>query len=75
MPIELAAEETRAWLTLLRAPGLGGAGIRDLLEHGGSAAGALAQARRSAPESARMAPYHKPVTVYGPQWGCVECRA
>ena len=54
MPIELAAEETRAWLTLLRAPGLGGAGIRDLLEHGGSAAGALAQARRSAPESARV---------------------
>lgn len=53
MPTELADEETRAWLTLLRAPGLGGAGIRDLFEHGGSATGALAQARRNAPESAR----------------------
>src|SRR6476646_5499703 len=53
MPTELADEETRAWLTLLRAPGLGGAGISDLFEHGGSATGALAQARRNAPESAR----------------------
>ena len=53
MPIELSIEETRAWLTLLRAPGLGGAGIRELVAREGSAAGALACARRSGPESAR----------------------
>jgi DNA processing protein len=53
VPIELSIDETRAWLTLLHAPGLGGAGIRELLACGGTVLGALAAARRGAPESAR----------------------
>ncbi|HEX7370042.1 MAG TPA: DNA-processing protein DprA [Rhodanobacteraceae bacterium] len=39
-------EELRAWLTLLRAPGLGGTGIRVLLEEAGSAAAACVGIRR-----------------------------
>lgn len=39
-------EGLRAWLTLLRAPGLGGAGIRDLLEQAGSASAACRGIRK-----------------------------
>ncbi|HEX5487940.1 MAG TPA: DNA-processing protein DprA [Rhodanobacteraceae bacterium] len=39
-------EELRAWLTLLRAPGLGGAGMRVLLQRAGSARAACADIRR-----------------------------
>jgi DNA processing protein len=55
MPIELALEETRAWLTLLRAPGLGAAGIRELIGRHGSASASAAAARRDGrvAESAR----------------------
>ena len=53
MPIELSVEETRAWLTLLRAPGVGGIGIREWLARDGTARGALAAARGGARESAR----------------------
>ncbi|MGH8114711.1 MAG: DNA-processing protein DprA, partial [Rhodanobacteraceae bacterium] len=38
-------DELRAWLTLLRAPGLGGAGIRALLREAGSARAACADIR------------------------------
>lgn len=43
---------TRAWLTLLRAPGLGAAEIRTLLGRHGDAVAALERARREAPEDA-----------------------
>jgi DNA processing protein len=54
MPIELAVEETRAWLTLLRAPGLGASGLRELVGAHGSAGVSLDAARRHArvPEAA-----------------------
>ena len=39
-------EELRAWLTLVRAPGLGGVGIRALLDRAGSACSACADIRR-----------------------------
>lgn len=39
-------EESRAWLTLLRAPGLGGVGIRALLQKTGSARAACADIRK-----------------------------
>jgi DNA processing protein len=42
------AEETRAWLTLLRAPGVGPAALRGLVARHGSAAAALAEACRDA---------------------------
>jgi DNA processing protein len=41
-----ADEELRAWLTLVRAPGVGGAGIRALLGAAGSARAACAEIRR-----------------------------
>ncbi|MGH8216395.1 MAG: DNA-processing protein DprA [Rhodanobacteraceae bacterium] len=41
-----ADEELRAWLTLMRAPGVGGAGIRALLRQAGSALAACAGIRR-----------------------------
>lgn len=53
MPIELAVEETRAWLTLLRAPGLGGVGIRELLAREGTVANALVAARQGTHDSTR----------------------
>ncbi|TAN05900.1 MAG: DNA-protecting protein DprA [Rhodanobacteraceae bacterium] len=40
------ADELRAWLTLLRAPGLGGVGVRALLQQAGSARAACRDARR-----------------------------
>lgn len=49
----LETRRTRAWLTLLRAPGLGAAAIRDLLARHGDASTALERARREAPEEAR----------------------
>ena len=48
MPLELPVDETRAWLTLLRAPGLGAAGIRELVGRHGSASAARAAATREA---------------------------
>jgi DNA processing protein len=56
MPIDMSREELRAWLVLLRAPGLGAAGLRGLIDRHGSAATALAQARSEArvPELARV---------------------
>ncbi|MGH8123193.1 MAG: DNA-processing protein DprA [Rudaea sp.] len=53
MPTELSAAQTRAWLTLLRAPGFGAAPVRALLARHGDAVVALAQARRDASEEAR----------------------
>jgi DNA processing protein len=55
MPLDLSLEETRAWMTLLRAPGLGATGIRALLEQHGSASASLDAARRErgTPDSAR----------------------
>jgi DNA processing protein len=45
MTLPAAPADARAWLTLLRAPGLGGARIRQLLARHGSAAAALAAGR------------------------------
>ena len=46
MPLELALDETRAWLALLRAPGLGAGGVRELVgRHGGASAAQAAAAR------------------------------
>ncbi len=42
MPRSVASAEARAWLTLIRAPGLGGVRIRELLGRFGSAAAAIA---------------------------------
>ncbi len=55
MPIELDRDEIRAWLTLLRAPGLGASATRELVGRHGGAAAALANGCRDArtPESAR----------------------
>ena len=39
-------DELLAWLTLLRAPGLGGAGLRALLQRAGSARAICRDARR-----------------------------
>ena len=39
-------EDSRAWLTLMRAPGLGGVGIRALLQQAGSARAACAGIRK-----------------------------
>ena len=39
-------EDLRAWLTLVRAPGVGGVGIRALLDRAGSARAACADARK-----------------------------
>ncbi|HET8941034.1 MAG TPA: DNA-processing protein DprA [Rudaea sp.] len=55
MPITLGHDETRAWLSLLRAPELGASIIRDLLSRHGSANAAIAHVRGEprVPESAR----------------------
>jgi len=55
MPIDLPHDETRAWLLLLRAPGLGPAGVRELVGRHASALAAIAAAHNEAgvPESAR----------------------
>ena len=46
MPIELASDQLRAWFTLLRAPTLGAATLRELIARHGDAATALAAAAR-----------------------------
>jgi DNA processing protein len=48
MPLELGLDETRAWLALLRAPGLGASAVRELVGRHGSAARAQASAAREA---------------------------
>jgi DNA processing protein len=48
MPLELDLDETWAWLTLLRAPGLGASAVRELVGRHGSAARARASAAREA---------------------------
>ena len=49
MPLELGLDETRAWLALLRAPGLGASGIRELVgRHGSACAAQESEARVSA---------------------------
>ena len=48
-----SALRQRAWLTLLRAPGLGSAAVRALLARHGDIVTALKHARREAPEEAR----------------------
>ncbi len=55
MPLDLPSDETRAWLTLLRAPGLGPVGLRELLGRHASAAAIMARARGESriPEAAR----------------------
>jgi DNA processing protein len=45
MPLPQPAAEARAWLSLLRAPGVGGVRVRQLLARCGSAAAALAGGR------------------------------
>jgi DNA processing protein len=45
MPFSGSTAEAAAWLTLLRAPGLGGARIRDLLQRHGTASAVLAAGR------------------------------
>ncbi len=50
-----ADEELRAWLTLARAPGLGGVGIRAWLRKAGSARAACAEIRKNR-EAAGLAP-------------------
>jgi len=55
MPLELALDEARAWLTLLRVPGLGPVSIRELLGRHGGATTALHAARHGwsgAPDAA-----------------------
>ncbi|MGH8162838.1 MAG: DNA-processing protein DprA, partial [Rhodanobacteraceae bacterium] len=39
-------DDIRAWLILLRAPGIGPATLRELIERAGSAGSAIAQSRR-----------------------------
>jgi DNA processing protein len=46
MPLPAATDETRAWLCLLRAPGLGAASLREWIGRHGSAQAALAKAGR-----------------------------
>jgi len=55
MTVELAHDEIRAWLTLLRAPGLGPAGIRELIGRHGSVGASHDAALRDSriPDSAR----------------------
>lgn len=53
MSIALTAAQTRAWLTLLRAPGFGDAAIRSLIARHGDVVAALASARRDAPAATR----------------------
>jgi len=53
MPKGRKATHWRAWLTLLRAPGLGAAAIRTLLARHGDIVTALERAKREAPEEAR----------------------
>jgi len=53
MPKGRKATPWRAWLTLLRAPGLGAAAIRTLLARHGDIVTALERAKREAPEEAR----------------------
>src|SRR5690348_2837754 len=55
MTVEPVHDEIRAWLTLLRAPGLGAAGIRQLVGQHGSAGASLDAARHDSrvPDSAR----------------------
>ncbi|HTI96486.1 MAG TPA: DNA-processing protein DprA [Rudaea sp.] len=48
MPLEMPTDETRAWLALLRAPGLGASAVRELVGRHGSAASAQAAAARDA---------------------------
>jgi DNA processing protein len=48
MPLALAIEETRAWLTLLRAPALGASKVRELVERHGSASAAVVHGGRDA---------------------------
>jgi len=48
MPLELPHDEARAWLALLRAPGLGAGGVRELVgRHGGASAAQAAAAREA----------------------------
>src|SRR5471032_330061 len=55
MPTDLSRDETRAWLTLLRAPGLGPMGLRELLARHAGAAAIMDAARNESciPETAR----------------------
>jgi DNA processing protein len=55
MPIDLPHEEASAWLTLLRAPGIGAMGLRELIGRYGSAAAVVSHARSESriPEAAR----------------------
>jgi DNA processing protein len=46
MPINLSRDETCAWLALLRAPGLGPVGLRELLARHASAAAVTSAARK-----------------------------
>ncbi|MBS0570813.1 MAG: DNA-protecting protein DprA, partial [Proteobacteria bacterium] len=48
MPLDRSLAETRAWLALLRAPGLGAAGVRELVGRHGEAFAAQAAATREA---------------------------
>ncbi len=52
MPI--GTDEQRAWLTLLRTPGVGSAAIRTLVEHAGGAQQAVAQASRTQMSGVRL---------------------
>jgi DNA processing protein len=52
MPLEMPIDETRAWLALLRAPGLGAAVVRELVGRHGNAASVQAAAAREARVSA-----------------------
>ena len=53
MPLTHSPAETRAWLTLLRTPGLGAAGMRKLIAEHGSAIAAARAAERDADAAAR----------------------
>ena len=48
MPLEPGLDETRAWLALLRAPGVGAGGVRELVGRHGSALAAHVAAAREA---------------------------
>ncbi|MDR3387885.1 MAG: DNA-processing protein DprA [Rudaea sp.] len=56
MPIDLPDEQASAWLLLLRAPGVGSMGLRELLGRHGSASAIVRDARGESriPEAARM---------------------
>ena len=53
MSHEFSPTQRRAWLTLLRAPGLGAAAIHNLLARHGDIVAAFERAKRDAPEEAR----------------------